>query len=110
MKLDLIVPPPTAFDHAMLSLMTASPLDERFPPFPMASTEEMIVFKLQRYFHDEQSRTDGMNDDAEWNDLLGMLKVQGALLDFAVLEHWVIALHLSDPWQRALIDAGLKDV
>ena len=110
MKLDLLLPHSTAFDHAMLSLITASPLDERYPPFPMASAEEMIVFKLQRYYSDEQSRTDGMNDDAEWNDILGMLKVQGTRLDFAMLEHWVTALHLSDPWQRALIDAGLQDV
>ena len=110
MKLDLLLPHPTAFDHAMLSLITASPLDERYAPFPMASAEEMILFKVQRYYSDEQSRTDGMNDDAEWNDILGMLKVQGTRLDLAVLEHWVTALHLSDPWQRALIDAGLQDV
>ncbi len=78
----------------MLSLMTASPIDECYPPFPMASAEEMIVFKLQRYFHDEQSRIDGMNDDAEWNDILGMLKVQGTNLDLILLESWVTALHL----------------
>jgi len=50
-------------------------LDERYPPFQVASAPEMILFKLQRYFHNEQSRTDGMKDDAEWNDILGMLKV-----------------------------------
>ena len=109
MKLDLIVPQPTAFEDAMFPLVHASPLDERYPPFLMASATEMIVFKLQRYFLDEQSRTDGMNDDAEWNDLLGMLKVQGMSLDFAVLEHWITALQLDAPWQRARIDAGLQN-
>ena len=108
-KLDLIVPQPTAFDEAMFPLVHVSPLDERYPPFPMASTSEMIVFKLQRYFLNEQSRTDGMNDDAEWNDILGMLKVQGMSLDVAVLEQWITALQLDDPWQRARIDAGLQD-
>jgi hypothetical protein len=70
----------------------------------------MILFKLQRYARDERSRTDGMLDDAEWNDILGMLKVQGPDLDLALLEEWARALDILDTWRRALLDAGFEDV
>ncbi len=109
MKIDVILPKRSAFDVAMLSLVAPYALDERYPPFQMVSAPEMILFKLQRYFHNEQSRTDGMNDDAEWNDILGMLKVQRTSLDLALLESWITSLHLDDPWQRVLVDAGLQD-
>ena len=70
----------------------------------------MILFKLQRYARDERSRTDGMLDDAEWNDILGMLKVQGPDLDMTLLEEWARSLDIVDTWRRALLDAGHEDV
>ncbi len=54
----------------------------------------MILFKLHRYQRDKQLRTDGMRDDAEWNDILGMLKVQRPDLDLALLEEWAKALDM----------------
>lgn len=109
MKIDMVIPRRDTFDEAMLPLVASHTLDTRYPPFQLASAAEMLLFKLQRYVHDERSRTDGMKDDAEWNDLLGMLKVQGPTLDRALLESWVIALSLDEAWQHALIDAGLKE-
>ena len=70
----------------------------------------MILFKLQRYARDERSRTDGMLDDSEWNDILGMLKVQGPDLDMTLLEEWARSLDIVDTWRRALLDAGHEDV
>ena len=69
----------------------------------------MILFKVQRYQRGEQARTDGMQDDAEWNDILGMLKVQGPDLDLPLLEEWAGARGMTDTWRRALVDAGLRD-
>lgn len=57
----------------------------------------MIPFKLRRYRQDEQSHTDGMHNDAEWNDVLGMLKVQAPALDLPLLEAWVATLDLAGP-------------
>jgi hypothetical protein len=109
MKVDVVLPKHEAFDTFMRKLSRCPTLDERYPPIQLASATEMILFKLQRYQRDERSRTDGMQDDAEWNDILGMLKVQGPDLDLPLLEEWVGALGMTDTWRRALVDAGLRD-
>ena len=109
MKVDVILPHVFAFDTAMRQQVARYTLDERYPPFCVASACEMVLFKLQRYQRDERSRTDGMRDDAEWNDIVGMLKVQGPDLDRVLLEQWAETLDVIDTWQRALVDAGLDD-
>ena len=48
-------------------------------------------------------------DDAEWNDIVGMLKVQGPCLDPALLEWWVKRLDITMVWRRARADAGLSN-
>jgi hypothetical protein len=91
----------------MRRLVTAYTLDEREPPVRVASAYEMILFKLQRYQRDARSRSDGMRDDREWNDVLGMLKVQGPALDLALLGRWADELDGAETWRQALADAGL---
>jgi hypothetical protein len=108
MRVDVILPKPRPFDEQMRQLLVRDTLDEASPPYPLASAYEMIVFKLDRYYRDEQSRTDGMVDDAEWNDILGMLKVRGPNLDLTVLERWAKTLNMTDAFVRALVDAGLR--
>jgi hypothetical protein len=109
MKLDVVFPKRDTFSTSMRPLIRGYTLDERYPPIQLASATEMLLFKVQRYQRDERSRTDGMQDDAEWNDILGMLKVQGPDLDLPLLEKWAGALAMTDTWQRALVDAGLRD-
>ena len=45
--------------------------------------------------------------DVEWNDVLGVLKVQGLGLDHAYLREWARELKLTDLLESALDDAGL---
>jgi hypothetical protein len=49
-----------------------------------------------------------MRDDAQWNDVLGMLKVQAPDLDLSLLEDWAAALDLTETWRRVLADAELQ--
>jgi hypothetical protein len=93
----------------MRHLVAPSTLDERYPPLRVASSPEMILVKLQRYQRDERSRSDGMRDDGLWNDIVGMLKVQGPDLDLVLLEQWAEALEVAETWRRALVAAGLAD-
>jgi hypothetical protein len=109
LKVDVIPPQPSPFETAMRRLVAAYSLDERDPPVRVASACEMILFKLRRYQRDASSRSDGMRDDSEWNDILGMLKVQGPNLDLALLERWADALDAAETWRQALVDAGLAD-
>ena len=109
LKVDVILPRPSPFETAMRPLVAAYTLDERYPSVRVASASEMILFKLQRYRRNARSRSDGMRDDSEWNDILGMLKVQGPALDLVLLERWVDALDGAETWRQALADAGLAD-
>jgi hypothetical protein len=109
LKVDVILPKSCPFDERMQQLVELHSLDEAYVPFRVASPYEMISFKLYRYYQDEQSRTDGMVNDAEWNDIVGMLKVQGTDLNLALLERWAETLHMTDAFNRALVDAGLRD-
>ena len=108
-KVDMILPKREPFDTRMHQLVGQHSLDEHVPPIWLASACEMIVFKLRRYRQDEQSRADSMRDDAEWNDVLGMLKVQAPDLDLSLLEAWAAALDVTETWRRAQVDAGLRD-
>lgn len=109
MKVDVILLKRGAFDTCMHQLVSQHALDENTSPIWLASACEMILFKLRRYQQDERSHTDGMHDDAEWNDVLGMLKVQAPVLDLSLLEAWAEVLDVTETWRRALIDAGLQD-
>lgn len=69
--------------------------------FYMASAEDTVLAKLQWY------RDGGSVSDRQWNDVLGVLKVQGAALDRAYLREWAQELRLTDLLLRALAEAGL---
>jgi hypothetical protein len=108
MKVDIVLPRCETFDTAMKPLVAPLVLDEHYPAYPVASASEMILFKLSRYYRDAYSRKDGMRNDAEWNDILGMLKIQGMKLNFSLLERCSKALNIMDVWGAVLTDAGLK--
>ena len=69
--------------------------------FHVASAEDTVLAKLQWY------REGGEVSDRQWNDVLGVLKVQGPALDRVYLREWARELKLTDLLDRALDDAGL---
>lgn len=110
MKIDIMIRKPSVFDASMSPLVAQHLLQEDAPPLWLASVYEMLLFKIQRYQQNERLRTDGMQDDAEWNDILGMLKVQAPKLDSLFLDTWATRLGVADTWQRAAIDAGWLEI
>jgi hypothetical protein len=68
MKVDVIVAKQNTFETALHQRVVSSQLDEHYPPLRVASSVKMILVKLRRYTQDSLFRTDGMRDDAEWND------------------------------------------
>lgn len=107
MKLDLILPQTSEFDEAMQAALVPLSLDERYGPFLVASALEMAVWKLARCARKCAACPDGMTNDAEWNDLLGILKVQGTGLDLEQLIFWAQRLSARQLLPLALDDAGL---
>ncbi len=67
----------------------------------MASPEDVVLSKLERY------RLSGQVSECQWEDLLGVLRVQGNRLDRAYLQHWAAALGLADLLGEARRQAGM---
>jgi hypothetical protein len=107
MKLDLIFPQTPDFDEAMQAGIVPLLLDTRYAPFLVASALEMAVWKLVRCARELAQRADGIVNDAEWNDLLGILKVQGTRLDLGHLTLWAHTLGAGHLLPLALNDGGL---
>ena len=110
MKVDLIMVKQGAFDTALRPRITSYSLDEQSPSLWLASAVEMILVKLHRYSQNLLSRTDGMRDDAEWNDIVGMLKIQEPTLERDFLEEWARTLKIAEVLKQALVDAGAEEV
>lgn len=101
-KADIFIFKADAFGRSQLTRRTARQLDENDPtPIYVASAEDTVLAKLQWYHQG------GGVSDRQWNDVLGVLKVQGGSLDCAYLAEWARELGLTDLLRRALEDAGL---
>ncbi len=70
----------------------------------LASSEDIILNKLDWY------HLGGDISERQWNDILGVIKVQSDLLDKEYLSHWAAELGLSKLLDKALIDAGLNGI
>ncbi len=108
MKIDLIVPQTPGFDEAMQAKVAPLLIDERYVPLPLASALEMVAWKLARCAKELARSSDGAINDAEWNDVLGILKVQGSVLDIAQLRYWTQVLNAGHLLALALDDADLS--
>src|SRR2546421_266214 len=101
LKVDVYIPKSRSFDQEELRRVQQEVLLEGTRPFNVASPEGTILNKLEWY------RMGGEVSDRQWNDILGVLKVQGTHLDMAYLQRWATALKVSDLLERSLVDAGL---
>ncbi len=103
LKVDVYIPKFRSFDQEELRRAQQEVLLEGTRPFNVASPEGTILNKLEWY------RMGGEVSDRQWNDILGVLKVQGMHLDMDYLKKWSANLKVTDLLERALVDAGLKE-
>ncbi len=103
LKVDVFIPKTRAFDQEELRRTRQELLAEGTRPFYMASPEGTILNKLEWY------RMGGEVSDRQWNDILGVLKVQGTALDMAYMQRWAKALQVTDLLERALVEAGIQE-
>jgi len=103
LKVDVYIPKSRSFDQEELRRVQQEVLLEGMRPLNVSSPEGTILNKLECY------RMGGEVSDRQWNDILGVLKVQGTHLDMAYLQRWAANLKVTGLLERALVDAGLKE-
>jgi hypothetical protein len=103
-KIDLFVlkPNPYAQEAFRRRVQDTVSEDESVRAFFLASPEDIVLSKLDWY------RMGGGVSERQWNDVLGVLKVQAGALDLHYLRHWAGQLGLSELLDRAFQDAGLQ--
>jgi hypothetical protein len=78
-----------------------APLEDPGDTIPIASPEDIVLQKLRWY------RLGNGVSDQQWNDILGVLKVQRGSLDLPYLQEWAERIEVEDLLEKALQDAGI---
>ncbi len=102
MKVDLIPLKQRAYSREEARRAQTQILEAGTRPVRVASAEDAILTKLEWFV------MGGGSSGRQWNDILGILKRQGATLDLGYLARWADALGVRDQLERALDEAGLK--
>ncbi|HKP38347.1 MAG TPA: hypothetical protein VJT71_15920 [Pyrinomonadaceae bacterium] len=66
----------------------------------IATAEDTIVAKLVWF------RKGGESSDRQWSDVLGVLKIQHARLDYEYMQHWCELLGVADLLSKALAEVS----
>jgi hypothetical protein len=95
-KVDVFIRKDTPFEESAMQRRLVMELpDLPAQPIALQTPEDLILFKLRWYRLGEESSTQ------QWNDVLGVLKVQGEKLDNPYLDRWAADLQVSDLLARA---------
>jgi hypothetical protein len=100
-KIDLFVQGPSAFEQQLLarSRKVESTVTGR-RSLCLVSPEDIVLLKL-RWF-----RETGGTSERQWEDVRGVLAVQGEALDHEYLANWAERLGLENLLSRAIAEAG----
>jgi hypothetical protein len=103
-KVDVFVLKSKAYDQAAFARRRLENLGESTAPRPVyiASPEDVILYKLDWYHQG------GQISERQWNDVMGVLKVQQASLDMDYMHKWATTMGLTDLLLQALRDAGIS--
>ena len=101
-KVDFYVLKEGAYDRVQFERRGAATLDETSERMiMMASPEDTVVKKLEWYKLGE------CISERQWNDVIGVMKVQGERLDEKYMREWADKLGIADLLEKALTEAGL---
>jgi hypothetical protein len=103
LKVDVFVLKGRPYDQIAFSRARKDTIEEseNLRQFFLASPEDLILNKLEWY------RQGGEVSERQWNDVVGVLKVQQQALDFKYLQHWAAELGLTALLRRALCESAL---
>ncbi len=101
-KVDIFVQRGDAFSRASFARVTHKPLDETpgARTFDLMTAEDIILRKLEWY------ELGGRTSERQWNDVLGVLRVQREELDWKYLDEWAGAMGLDVLLAKAKTQSG----
>ncbi|HYK89831.1 MAG TPA: hypothetical protein VE398_13720 [Acidobacteriota bacterium] len=103
LKVDVFVLKGRAYDQVAFGRARKDTIaeSEGARQYPLASPEDLILNKLEWY------RQGGEVSERQWDDVIGILKVQRQALDFNYMLRWAGELGLTPLFQRAVRESGL---
>jgi hypothetical protein len=104
-KIDVFILKDQAFHRHAFSRRTKKSVSEDISKqlyFP--TPEDIVLIKLDWY------KSGGESFEQQWRDVLGVLKVQGTKLNTHYLKHWADELSILDLLNKALEEAGVKEL
>ena len=98
-KIDVFVPPAGGFGHQQLArgVREETGTEGSRRALCIATAEDVIVSKLLWF------KAGGRLSDRQWQDILGLIAVQGSALDVPYLRDWASRLGLEDLLESALV-------
>ncbi len=101
-KIDVILPA-TVYEKIVVERRQVQSLIEGRRPLFIASPEDTILLHLIHY------QAQGNSADDQWNDILGMLKIQESVLDIAYLIRKAEKMNVEKLLSQSFKDTGIYD-
>jgi len=102
-KIDLFIRGPSEFDKQLLARSKRVKLsDSEEKCFCVVSPEDVVLLKLRWYAQSD------CTSDRQWNDVLGVLRVQAESADFEYMKKWSRELGVDQLLQRAISESKEK--
>ena len=102
LNIDIFITKNRTYDQTAAKRIRADTIsvNEDAPQFYLSAPEDVVLAKL------EWLKSGGQTSDRQWNDILGVLKVQGVHIDEEYLRLWAGQLGVLDLLERALVAIG----
>lgn len=102
-KIDVFIPEPSEWQKQVVARSEQERMDGMSEPaFVIESAEDLVLSKL-RWF-----RLTNGTSERQWNDVLGVLKVNCFDIDIEYLERWAKELRVDDLLARAFDESGIE--
>jgi hypothetical protein len=101
-KIDIFVMKQRPFDVNQMQRRISQNLDDTLPErMYVSSVEDIILAKLEWF------KAGGETSDRQWQDILGVLRVQAETIDKGDLRKWAVSLGVLDLLERAFREAEI---
>jgi hypothetical protein len=98
-KVDVFVPKGRRYDREAMSRRRRERMSAAGPEIPVATAEDVVLAKLEWF------ERGGRVSERQWDDILGVLRVQGEVLDAEYLARWAGELGVAQLLEKAMAEA-----